>query len=116
MHTALPGPVMGRKQCVALVLAALPMFHVTGLQNGLNSPIYRGATTVVMTRWDKRCAAMLIERFRVNAWTAIPTMLFDFLIQPELGERDLRSLNMLTGGGAAMPRAVAEKIRALWGI
>lgn len=116
MHTAVAGPEMCRAPKDAVVLAALPMFHVTGLQNGVNTPIYRGATTVVMTRWDKRCAAMLIERFRVNAWTAIPTMLFDFLNQPDLGERDLRSLNMLTGGGAAMPKAVAEKIRALWGI
>ena len=116
MHTAIAGPAMCRTPKDAVVLAALPMFHVTGMQNGINTPVWLGCTTVVMTRWDKRCAAMLIERHRVSSWTAIPTMLFDFLNQPDLDARDLRSLQILTGGGAAMPKAVAERIRALWGI
>ena len=116
MHTTIGGPewCFVPKDC--MVLAALPMFHVTGLQNGVMSPIYGGVSIAIMTRWDKRCAAMLIERFRVTTWTAIPTMLFDFLNQPDLDQRDLSSLHCLTGGGAAMPKAVAERIHALWGI
>jgi fatty-acyl-CoA synthase len=116
MHTAVGGEEWTRAPKDSVVLAALPMFHVTGMQNGLNTPIFGGSTIVIMTRWDKRCAAMLIERYRVTAWTAIPTMLFDFLNQPDLGERDLSSLSLLTGGGAAMPKAVADRIRSLWGI
>lgn len=116
MHTTIGGPewVDIPKEC--MVLAALPMFHVTGMQNGVTSPIYGGVSIAIMARWDKRCAAMLIERFKVTTWTAIPTMLFDFLNQPDLAERDLSSLVCLTGGGAAMPKAVAERIHALWGI
>jgi fatty-acyl-CoA synthase len=116
MHTLIAGPEWCKIAKDSVVLSALPMFHVTGMQNGLNSPIFGGSTMVIMTRWDKRCAATLIERFRISTWTAIPTMLFDFLNQPDLGERDLGSLYNLTGGGAAMPRAVAERIRSLWGI
>ncbi len=116
MHTAVAGPEWCRSPKDNVILAALPMFHVTGLQNCVNTPIYGGCTVLVMTRWDKRCAAMLIERYRATAWTAIPTMLFDFLNQPDLDERDLSSLTILTGGGAAMPKAVAERIHALWGI
>jgi len=116
MHTAVAGPEWCRSPKDNVILAALPMFHVTGMQNCVNTPIYGGCTVLVMTRWDKRCAAMLIERYRATAWTAIPTMLFDFLNQPDLGERDLSSLAILTGGGAAMPKAVAERIHALWGI
>lgn len=116
MQTTIAGPEWCRSPKNSVVLAALPMFHVTGMQNGLNSPIYGGGTALVMTRWDKRCAAMLIERYRAYAWTAIPTMLFDFLNQPDLDQRDLSSLCILTGGGAAMPKAVAERIHALWGI
>jgi fatty-acyl-CoA synthase len=116
MHTLVAGPEWCKIAKDSVVLSALPMFHVTGLQNGVNSPIFGGSSMVIMTRWDKRCAAMLIERFGIGTWTAIPTMLFDFLNQPDLGERDLSSLYSLTGGGAAMPRAVAERIRSLWGI
>ncbi len=116
MHTAVGGEEWTHAPKDSVVLAALPMFHVTGMQNGLNTPVFGGSTIVIMTRWDKRCAAMLIERHRVTAWTAIPTMLFDFLNQPDLGERNLSSLSLLTGGGAAMPKAVAERIRSLWGL
>ncbi|MDR3386555.1 MAG: long-chain-fatty-acid--CoA ligase [Rudaea sp.] len=116
MHTAVAGPEWCRTPKDSVVLAALPMFHVTGMQNGVNVPIYAGCSTAIMTRWDKRCAARLIARHRVSSWTAIPTMLFDFLNQPDLDSHDLSSLRILTGGGAAMPKAVAEKIRALWGI
>ncbi|MET1162567.1 MAG: long-chain-fatty-acid--CoA ligase [Pseudoxanthomonas sp.] len=116
MHTALAGCEWCMTSKDSVVLAALPMFHVTGMQNCVNTPLYNGCTVLVMTRWDKRCAAMLIERHRATAWTAIPTMLFDFLNQPDVDQRDLSSLRMLTGGGAAMPKAVAERIHALWGI
>jgi fatty-acyl-CoA synthase len=115
MHTAIAGPAWCRTPKDATILAALPMFHVTGMQNGINTPIWLGCPVAIMTRWDKRAAVTLIERHRVSSWTAIPTMLFDFLNQ-DLGGRDISSLRILTGGGAAMPKAVAERIRAIWGI
>lgn len=116
MHTAVASPEFTRLPKDQVALAALPMFHVTGLQMGVNAVVFGGATMVVMTRWDRRCAAILIQRHRVTAWTAIPTMLFDFLAQPDLDSFDLSSMKTLTGGGAAMPKAVAEKIKALWGL
>ncbi|TDR45050.1 fatty-acyl-CoA synthase [Tahibacter aquaticus] len=115
MHTALAGPEWCSTPKDSVVLAALPMFHVTGMQNGVNSPIWLGSTVAVMTRWDKQCAARLIDRHRITTWTAIPTMLFDFLNQ-DLSSYDLASLSCLTGGGAAMPKAIAQKIEGLWGI
>jgi fatty-acyl-CoA synthase len=116
MHTAVGSPEFSRVPKDQVALAALPMFHVTGLQLGVNAVIFGGVTMVVMTRWDRRCAAMLIARYKVSTWTAIPTMLFDFLAQPELDRFDLSSMQLLSGGGAAMPKAVAERIQALWGL
>ncbi|HVN42532.1 MAG TPA: long-chain-fatty-acid--CoA ligase [Steroidobacteraceae bacterium] len=116
MHTAVGSNEFSRAPKDQVVLVALPMFHVTALQLGVNGVMFSGSTMVVMTRWDRRCAALLIERHRITAWTAIPTMLIDFLAQPELDGFDLSSLAMLTGGGAAMPKAVAERIHALWGL
>ena len=91
----------------SVVLSALPMFHVTGMQAGMNSPVHTAATIVILSRWDRTCAAMQIERARVTNWSAITTMLVDFLSNPELGY-DLSSLRVLGGGGAAMPSARAQ--------
>jgi fatty-acyl-CoA synthase len=100
----------------SVVLSALPMFHVTGMQAGMNAPIYRGSTIVVLSRWDRDCAGMQIERAKVTTWSAITTMLVDFLSNPRLGEYDLSSLRVLGGGGAAMPEALARKLEEVIGL
>ena len=100
----------------SVVLSALPMFHVTGMQAGMNAGIYVGATIVVLSRWDRDCAAMQIERAKVTTWSAITTMLVDFLSNPKLGEYDLSSLKTLGGGGAAMPEALARKLEEVIGL
>jgi fatty-acyl-CoA synthase len=100
----------------SVVLSALPMFHVTGMQAGMNAPLYRGATLVVLSRWDRHCAGLQIERTGVTTWSAITTMLVDFLSNPRLGEYDLSSLRVLGGGGAAMPEALARKLEEVIGL
>jgi fatty-acyl-CoA synthase len=100
----------------SVVLAALPMFHVTGMQTGMNAPIYLGATSVILSRWDRDCAAMQIERAKVTNWSAITTMMVDFLSNPRLERYDLSSLRVLGGGGAAMPEALARKLEEKFGL
>jgi len=100
----------------SVVLCAMPMFHVTGMQAGMNAPIHVAATLVVLSRWDRDCAAMQIERARVTNWSAITTMLVDFLANPRLRDFDLSSLRVLGGGGAAMPEALARKLEEAIGL
>jgi len=103
-------------QEASVVLSALPMFHVTGMQAGMNAPIHTAATLVVLARWDRDAAAMQIERARVTNWSAITTMLVDFLSNPRLSQYDLSSLKVLGGGGAAMPEAVARRLEEVIGL
>jgi fatty-acyl-CoA synthase len=100
----------------SVVLTALPMFHVTGMQAGMNAPIHTAATIVVLSRWDRDCAGMQIERARVTNWSAITTMLVDFLSNPRLERYDLSSLRVLGGGGAAMPEAMARRLEEVIGL
>jgi len=86
------------------------------MQAGMNAPIHIGATLVVLSRWDRDCAAMQIERARVTNWSAITTMLVDFLSNPRLKEFDLSSLRVLGGGGAAMPEALARRLEDVIGL
>lgn len=99
-----------------VVLAVAPMFHMLGLQNGMNMPIFLGATAVMMPRWDPQLAARLIERHGVTAWTAPPAMILDFFSHPEAGRRDLSSLALLSGGAAPMPQPVAAMLQERYGI
>ncbi|PMX98558.1 AMP-binding protein, partial [Pseudomonas sp. GW460-13] len=85
--------------------------HLLGMQNCMNSPLYLGATVVLMPRWDRALAADLIERYRVSVWGAPPAMMVDFFSQPGIDARDLSSLAYVGGGGAAMPEAVANMLQ-----
>jgi len=93
-----------------VTLAVAPLFHMLGLQNGMNLPMFLGATAVMMPRWDPAMAARLIERHAVTAWSAPPAMVIDLFSHPEADQRDLSSLALLSGGGAAMPEAVAAML------
>ena len=99
-----------------VALASLPFFHVTGMQSVMNGAIFAGHTLVLLPRWDRESAARLISRYRVTVWTNISTMVVDFLANPRLAEHDLSSLRVICGGGAAMPAAVAQRVRDLTGV
>ncbi|HVL36289.1 MAG TPA: long-chain fatty acid--CoA ligase [Burkholderiales bacterium] len=103
-------------QPASVVLCAMPMFHVTGMQAGMNSPIHSAATLVILSRWDRDCAGLQIGRARVTNWSAITTMMVDFLSNPRLAQYDLSSLRVLGGGGAAMPEALARKLEQVVGL
>jgi fatty-acyl-CoA synthase len=97
-------------------LAVAPMFHVVGLQAGLNSAIEAGGTAVILPRWDRDIAASLIREFGVSAWPCVPTMVIDFLNREDLKPDDLDTLRVLWGGGIAMPEAVAQKLQEMTGL
>jgi fatty-acyl-CoA synthase len=94
----------------------VPMFHITGMLYGVLAPVYQGSTVVLMPRWDRELAGRLISRHRVTHWTCIPTMIIDLFGSPNYKSFDLSSLCYLSGGGAAMPHAVAERLRQEFGL
>jgi fatty-acyl-CoA synthase len=116
MSTVVIMSVWGASHQDSTILGTLPLFHVTGMQGAMNAPIYTGAGVVLMTRWDRDTAAQLIQRYRVEGWTNIATMAIDFLANPNLSKYDLSSLTRIGGGGAAMPEAVARRLKDLTGL
>jgi fatty-acyl-CoA synthase len=110
MHTTVGGMQWFALQPELTLLAVAPMFHVTGMQGGLNGPLFTGNTMVLLPRWDREVAAQCVERYKVTSWTAIPTMIQDFFLNPNIEKYDLSSIRRLSGGGAAMPAAVAQRL------
>ena len=93
------------------LLAVAPFFHVTGMQGSMNGPLYNGNTMVLLPRWDRVAAVECVQRYRIASWTAVPTMIQDFFMNPDLERYDLSSMRRLCGGGAAMPAAVAQRLQ-----
>lgn len=97
-------------------LATLPYFHVTGFTSSLLTPIFAGATIVVMARWDRETARVLIRDHGVMGWTNTATMVVDLLANPQLTSSDLVSLKLVNGGGASMPEALGKRWKELSGL
>ena len=116
MVNAVAGGVWHQTHQGTVGLAVLPMFHVTGMQSNLNAVVYGGSTVVVLPRWDRDAAALCVQRHGITHLVLITTMVIDFMTNPRLDAYDLSSLRRLAGGGAAMPRAVAEALQSRLGL
>lgn len=116
MHNVIGGSLNSYMTADVVAMSVLPLFHVTGMQYGMNAPIYLGSTVVMLPRWDREVAGGYISRYQVTHWSNIPTMTIDFLGSPNLDKFDLSSLRYIGGGGAAMPEAVAKKLKDKFGL
>lgn len=99
-----------------VTLAAAPMFHVVGLQAGMNATIAVGGTLVILPRWDRDIAARLMRAHGVTLWPTVPTAVIDFLNRSDLRPDDLATLRAVFGGGSAMPEAVAGRLHGMTGL
>ena len=116
MHNTMATSFWGNGTPQTVSLAAVPMFHITGLVSVMHSTLYLGGTLVIMPRWDRDLAARLIEHHQITHWTNIPTMVIDLLGSPRFDQYQLGSLVYIGGGGAAMPQAVAQRLLELFGL
>jgi fatty-acyl-CoA synthase len=97
-------------------LAVVPMFHITGMLYGVIGNVYLASTSAILPRWDRELAGRMISKYRITHWTCIPTMIIDLFASPNYRSFDLTSLVYLSGGGAAMPQAVAQRLLDEFGL
>lgn len=90
-------------------LAALPLFHITGMACHMLGPVYEGGTIVIMARFDPLAALMAIDRYKVTNFVAITTMNIALINHPEVDNYDLSSWRCAWMGGAPLPTAVQQK-------
>ncbi len=97
-----------------VVLAALPWFHIFGLQGCLNLALRERATIVTMPRFAPRDLLRLVERHKVTRVNVVPPMVRALATYPAVSEYDTSSLRLITSGaaslGADLARACAERL------
>ena len=86
-----------------VAMAVLPLFHVFGLTNVLNTAIGRGGTVTLVARFDPIKVLEVIQRDKVTIFMGVPTMYFGLLHCPERKNYDTSTLRLCLSGGAAIP-------------
>ena len=99
-----------------VVLIALPLFHVFGLESQVNCCLRFAATMSLLPRFDPVRVFEVIQRDRVTSFEGVQTMYADLVNHPDVGRFDLRSLRVGISGGASLPADVLDRFERKFGI
>jgi acyl-CoA synthetase (AMP-forming)/AMP-acid ligase II len=81
---------------------AMPIYHNGGLWPTM-SFVYRGATIILMPRFDLEAMLQIIQDYKVTFVNLVPTMLLRIVSHPKLSSFNLDSLRAIMYAGAPIP-------------
>jgi fatty-acyl-CoA synthase len=95
-----------------VVLTALPLFHVGGLNIQTTPALLGGAAVLLHRRFDPGAWLAAVAERRPTLSVAVPTMIRALLQHPAWSSTDLSSLRMLTTGSQVVPLDLIEAVHA----
>ncbi|HEV3474296.1 MAG TPA: long-chain fatty acid--CoA ligase [Actinomycetota bacterium] len=99
-----------------VVLLVLPLFHIYALNVVLGITIRRGATAVLVERFDPVDTLDLIQRHNVTVVFGAPPMFTAWLAAAEGRDVDLSSVRIAVSGAAPLPGQILEAFRERLGV
>jgi len=97
-------------------LAALPLFHVHGLGNGVQCWLASGCHMKLVTRFDQERALEWFDTFRPTLFFGVPTMYVRLLDAPPDRARAIGAhMRLFVSGSAPLPTQVLEAFRDRYG-
>ncbi|MEU6088926.1 4-coumarate--CoA ligase family protein [Streptomyces sp. NPDC047085] len=89
------------------ILAVLPFFHIYGLTALMNAPLRKGATVVVLPRFDLETFLAAIENHRITGLYVAPPIVLALAKHPSVARYDLSSLKYVISAAAPLDAALA---------
>ena len=96
-----------RVRATDVVLAALPWFHIYGLQFCLNLTLREGATIITMPRFEPSEFLRLVQHHKVTRVIVVPPIVLALARHPAASDYDTSSLQLITSGAAPLSTDVA---------
>lgn len=87
-----------------------PLFHIAAGHTMLFSPLFIGATVLILRGFSLPEFFEVIQKEKVTAFFAVPTMFARISEHPNLRDYDLSSLRLLFTGGALTSAQLKEKL------
>ena len=92
-----------------VALAALPFFHIYGMQVLMNGLLANGVTVVTMPRFDMVEALRTVQDLKVTRFFAVPPMVLGLAKAPVVDDYDLSSLRQIFSGAAPLGAELAAE-------
>ena len=97
------------------ILGCLPLFHTFGQTCVMNLGFRAGATVVLVPKFDGATALALLNANACTIMTGVPTM-YIALLEAAKSNPERPPLRYGMSGGAAIPVAVIERMKEVYGI
>jgi long-chain acyl-CoA synthetase len=98
-----------------VVWLALPMFHIYGMNVGMNNTVLYGATMLIVERFEPVSTLEGIQKHHVTVIYAAPPMFIAWAQVPNIREIDMSSVRFIASGAAALPVAIISLFQDLTG-
>ncbi len=98
-----------------VALAALPFFHIYGMQVLMNGLIANGVTTVSMPRFDMVEALQAVQELKVTRFFAVPPIILGLAKHPIVDQYDMSSVRQIFSGAAPLGAELAAEAGARLG-
>ncbi|MGW5045571.1 4-coumarate--CoA ligase family protein [Streptomyces griseoluteus] len=90
------------------ILAVLPFFHIYGLTALMNAPLRKGATVVVLPRFELDTFLAAIETHRITGLYVAPPIVLALAKHPSVARYDLSSLRYVLSAAAPLDAVLAK--------
>ena len=95
----------------AVSITMMPLFHTGGCAMCVLGAVSKRATQVLVEAFDPALVLELIETYRCEAASTVPTMLVAMCEQPNFATADLSSLKRLSCGAATVPASLVTTFK-----
>lgn len=92
-----------------VALAALPFFHIYGMQVLMNGLIANGVTTISMPRFDMVEALQAVQDLKITRFFAVPPMILGLAKHPIVDQYDMSSVRQIFSGAAPLGAELAAE-------
>ncbi|GAA3229981.1 hypothetical protein GCM10020256_43380 [Streptomyces thermocoprophilus] len=89
------------------ILAVLPFFHIYGLTALMNAPLRKGATVVVLPRFELETFLAAIQNHRITGLYVAPPIVLALAKHPLVEQYDLSSLRYIISAAAPLDARLA---------
>jgi long-chain acyl-CoA synthetase len=114
-HAARNAAWVSRNLEISVRLCALPVMHMAGMTNLITS-VHQATPVAMLAKFDPAAALDAIERYSCSAMTCLPALTLFVVEEQARKPRNISSLRLVTAGGDAVPLALQNRFKALFGI
>ena len=99
-----------------VLLLALPLFHIFGLNVTLGLLAKTGATGVITERFEPVECLRLVQEHGITVLFGAPTMYTALVATPGADQYDLSSVRLAISGAAPLPAEILRRFKELFGV